>query len=302
MKVSVYKLLLIAPLVITNFCNSPDFIDLGNFELYYALFLIFVLGIPHGAMDHIIFKKEKKEISHLFTLLYWALGIGNAVLWFFFPLEVTLFFIVVSAFHFGEAQFSSNDYLNKKRIFLVCWGMTVITLLLGKNVGQLETYVATYDNPVFYQNILFYLKNNFIFYSFLLFTVLYKLYFLVFQRISLKLFLRESLLFSIVLIFMSFANTLVGITTFFVLIHSMNVLEQEFKYLKAENPSFSILDFIKVIFPFSILSYILVGTFFILSMYGVVEISNAYLILVILSSLTLPHAVVMHIFYNNAKE
>ncbi|MEO1627987.1 MAG: hypothetical protein AAFV25_22750, partial [Bacteroidota bacterium] len=67
----------------------------------------------------------------------------------------------------------------------------------------------------------------------------------------------------------------------------------------AENEKFSLFDFVKVIFPFSLASYLMIGFFFALNIYGVVEISNAYLVIVILSSLTLPHAVVMNIFYQN---
>ncbi|MEM9916896.1 MAG: Brp/Blh family beta-carotene 15,15'-dioxygenase [Bacteroidota bacterium] len=301
MKASIYKLLLLTPLVITSICHNYFLLDVQSFELCYSLLLIFTLGIPHGAMDHIIFKKERKEISHLFTLLYWTLGIGNAVLWFYFPLEVTFFFIVISAFHFGEAQFSSSKILSKRPVFLICWGMAVITLLLSKNVDQLAHYVEYYNNPAFYQNVLYFLENGTVFLVFLTLTIVFKLYFLLSRKIKTDIFLRQSLFFIFLMVFMNFSTTLVGITAFFVFVHSWSVLEQEYDYLKKDNPSFSLFDFVKVIFPFSILSYLMVGLFFALSIFGVVQISNAYLVIVILSSLTLPHAVVMHIFYNNAK-
>ncbi len=273
-----------------------------NFEVAYSLILIFFLGIPHGAMDHIIFKKEKKKYSHLFTAFYWTLGLSNAVLWFYFPLEVTFFFIFLSAFHFGEAQFSNHNYLQHQPVFLVSWGMAIISLLLSKNIEQMEVYIAGNNNPVFYQNILYYLENQQIVLGFLLTTILFKVYFLLRKKITGYFFLREFIFFATIMLFMNFSSIVVGITTFFVFGHSLHVLEQEYSYLKKDNPAFGLIDFIKVVIPFSILSYVMGGLLFALSLFEIIQISQASLILIMLSSLTLPHAVVMHIFYHTNRQ
>ena len=301
MSATLFKLLLLIPLIVTNVCSQLYGFDVMHFEVAYSLILIFLLGIPHGAMDHIIFKKERKQYSHLFTAFYWTLGLRNALLWFFFPLEVTFFFILLSAFHFGEAQFSNHAYLKRQLVFVICWGMAIISLLLSKNIPQLAAYVQSNHNPVFYQQVLLYLENQQIVLGFVAITLLFKVYYWASNKITGYFFLREFLFFSTIMLFMNFSSIVVGITTFFVFGHSLHVLEQEYRYLKKDNPSFGLLDFVKVIFPFSILSYVMGGLLFALSLFEVLNISQASLILIMLSSLTLPHAVVMHIFYRTKR-
>lgn len=301
MKASIYKLLLLAPLIITNICSQLFLVDVGSIELYYSLLLIFFLGIPHGAMDHVIFKKERKKASHLFTALYWTLGMTNAILWFYFPVEITFFFIIISAFHFGQAQFSTNKYLNQKVGFHIFWGMSVITLLLSKNIEQIEAFVTANSSSAFYQVILFYLENKMIFFFFLGLTLFSKMCYLIFNKINFRYFVKELFLFLTITLFMNFSTIIVGITTFFVFVHSLNVLEQEYNYLRGDDKDFSFFKFIKIIFPFSMLSYLMTGLLLLLNIYGIINISTASLLLILLSSVTLPHAVVMNIFYNADK-
>ena len=91
---------------------------------------------------------------------------------------------------------------------------------------------------------------------------------------------------------------IIGFTLYFVALHSIKVMNDEFKFLKDENNNFNIMSFLKLLAPYSILS--IVGTSFllILSYYNYIPYSIPFLAIIIISVITLPHAIVMNIFYN----
>lgn len=86
----------------------------SNLHVYLALILFFGLGIPHGALDLSLGKKLLQpkfgsRWSLVFVLVY-MLCVGFIVVcWVQFPLPSFLFFIALSAFHFG-----CSDRLNRK--------------------------------------------------------------------------------------------------------------------------------------------------------------------------------------------
>lgn len=67
--------------------------------------LIFVLGIPHGALDVIFAKRLYSLVSFgqwtVFCLAYVALAAAVVGLWWLFPAAFLLAFLLVSAFHFS---------------------------------------------------------------------------------------------------------------------------------------------------------------------------------------------------------
>ena len=85
----------------------------SNLQVYMALILFFGLGIPHGALDFSLGKKllQPKFGSRwriVFVLMY-MLCVGFIVAcWVQLPLPSFLFFIAISAFHFGF-----SDRLNR---------------------------------------------------------------------------------------------------------------------------------------------------------------------------------------------
>ena len=79
----------------------------GNpgFEAVVLATLIFVLGIPHGALD-VIFAKRLYRLTSLgrwsvFCLAYVSLAAAVVGFWWVFPATFLILFLVVSAFHFS---------------------------------------------------------------------------------------------------------------------------------------------------------------------------------------------------------
>ncbi len=303
MRFLIYKILLLSPFILAAFCTKLlDIAVIKDIELYYALFLILFLGVPHGAIDHIIFKKESPKKASLFTPIYWTLAILNTIFFFIIPLEITFIFLILSAFHFGQAQFSYDSFLKNKTIFQIFWGLTIISLLLSNNNESVIKYISSFNNSTFYPNLYNSLKNYYLFSGLLFLTITLKTLYLIFKKILFSVYIKELVLLIGMILFIYFSDIIVGFTAFFVFTHSLKVLEQEFYYLKKDYSSFSIVDFIKIIAPYSIMSYFFVGVLFLLSMYAFIKTPLSSLIIIIISSITLPHAVVMNLFYNGNKK
>ena len=92
---------------ILNLFQGFQNIELENQLIYSSLFIL-LIGIPHGAIDHILLFR-KREMSQLtFYSIYLGLIVGFIILWHITPIFSLLFFLLISAFHFGESQFSDE--------------------------------------------------------------------------------------------------------------------------------------------------------------------------------------------------
>ena len=138
--------------------------------------------------------------------------------------------------------------------------------------------------------VLFYLTNSITIVAIVVLTI--------FKKINPERLLSETfLLFLIHLTFYLFPF-IIGFTLYFVALHSLKVMNDEFIFLKKENTQFSILDFLKMLAPYSILSIFFTTILLSLSYLNYIPYSIPFLSIMIISVITLPHAIVMNIFYN----
>jgi len=76
--------------------------------IFFGIFVI-LIGIPHGAVDHLVeekyFQKQKKPFSLFRFLFKYILQIAAyALLWFITPVLSLSLFLLLSAWHFGESD------------------------------------------------------------------------------------------------------------------------------------------------------------------------------------------------------
>jgi Brp/Blh family beta-carotene 15,15'-monooxygenase len=96
---------------------------------------LFFLGIPHGAVDHLL---ESGNIQGLvkpvFVLKY--LGAAGAYLafWIFFPNGALFFFLGYSAWHFGQADMQQWQTRGHRSIKNWAWGVSLLSILLFGHV------------------------------------------------------------------------------------------------------------------------------------------------------------------------
>ena len=268
-------------------------------QLIYASIFILLFGIPHGAIDHILFFKKKSMSQLKFYGLYLGLIFLFVLLWLKFPLVSFSFFLVISAFHFGESQFvdakltvrSLNPFL------FLFWGLALLATLMYYNISELAAITAYFKDTQGFSVV--YNENLFIYFFYITnITTIFLLVFLFIKnQISIKRLSSE--LFLIALIHLTFFlfPFVIGFTLYFVVLHSIRVMNQEYLFFKSEDVSFSLIKFLKLLLPYSLLSIFFTSVLLILSHIGFLGISIPFLSIIIISVITLPHAIVMHIFY-----
>ena len=289
---------IIGVFIILNLFQGFTNISLEN-QLIYSSILILLLGIPHGAIDHVLFFKKRKMSQLKFYSLYLGLSFLFVILWHIFPVTSLILFLLISAFHFGESQFADIFFKKSLRfIFYFFWGLCLLSTLMYYNVNELYEITSYFDDTIILDKIYNKEKIGVFFYITNAVTILSIIALTYFKKINNdRLFSELFLLFLIHATFYLFPF-IIGFTLYFVALHSIKVMNDEFKFLKDEDNSFSIISFFKLLAPYSILS--IVGTSFllILSYYNYIPYSIPFLAIIIISVITLPHAIVMNIFYN----
>jgi lycopene beta-cyclase len=78
-----------------------------DIAVYISYFLLaggfLVLGIPHGALDHLVVRNNNDSLYH-FIIKYLVIVVLYYVAWQFFPLLSLIIFVIYSSFHFGESE------------------------------------------------------------------------------------------------------------------------------------------------------------------------------------------------------
>lgn len=117
--------LLLMALLLLNLENSTIGTLIGNSLLIIGLVTV---GIPHGAVDHLLETKQwDKKTAPAFIIKYLLVGGLFAITWMALPTACLIFFLVYSAWHFGQAD-GENWGMSKLLSFL--WGALVLAFIL----------------------------------------------------------------------------------------------------------------------------------------------------------------------------
>jgi Brp/Blh family beta-carotene 15,15'-monooxygenase len=269
-------------------------------QLGLCLPFIFFLGVPHGAIDNLLFISKKQLSIAQFIGIYLVFIGLNVALWLIFPKLAYLSFLLLSAYHFGQSQFSHylhNEGLVNRILYLV-WGISVLSGMMYFNGEEMQA--ITMSSPEFMRFGGIH-DAHFLKYIFLPSTGL-TLLLLIFLTLNGKLKLETLFmeLFVLASVFICFylMPLLIGFTLYFVILHSLKVLREEFMYLNLGKKRHSIGDFLKLIAPFTLLALFGIAILFGFVQYNIIPFSYGYILLIIISSITLPHAFVMNKFYN----
>ncbi|GAA4395464.1 Brp/Blh family beta-carotene 15,15'-dioxygenase [Nibrella viscosa] len=103
--------------------------------------LLFGSGIPHGALDHLINQETALRSGHRFSLVrflarYLLTMAVYALAWYLFPALSLLLFLVMSAFHFGEADIERVPATPAWTLTRLLAGSWVLAFILLTHVVQ----------------------------------------------------------------------------------------------------------------------------------------------------------------------
>jgi len=130
-------------------------------EWIFAGLMMFSLGIPHGAGDHLIVQKWKETQGLPFSIArfmvsYLGVMFVYAILWYFLPRFAFAMFILISVFHFGDLEEKDNEEdgiisIGRKLSLgtgILGWILYVhereVRIILGDELGDLPNQIPPY--------------------------------------------------------------------------------------------------------------------------------------------------------------
>ena len=139
-----FLLLLIAYALIAPNNYAENQVFLTDFELGLFVCGLFLVGIPHGALDHLaVGIKGKKTISIKFILTYLSIMFGVFLTWYFLPVTWLFLFLAYSAWHFGQTDIE-NWNIKSPTIGFV-WGAFLLAFMLLSHPLELNFVLSILD-------------------------------------------------------------------------------------------------------------------------------------------------------------
>ena len=293
------------------FCNIVSLIVLKfinfNISSLICLFLILIIGVSHGSLDHEKGKKLFKILNikniSFFYLSYVLISILVIFIWIIIPSSSLIIFLAVASYHFGkeDTQFliSENSYFNKLLFFFK--GLLIILAPMFFHFYETISIfkLLLVDNEIFYSTLAF-IEVNKILHLLIILSTLSSIY-LFFNKFEIKKFTIFLDYFSI-LILNYYLDPLVAFTFYFCFLHSIRHSITLINEIDNQNFTNGIKVFTKKALPLTILTAIfcLIGLYLLNNSYDL-NSSILKLIFIGLASLTFPHILLEYFLEKNEK-
>lgn len=258
-------------------------------QLLIAFFMIFSLGIIHGANDLQLIQKKTQKKSKRFFLITLAIYIGVVFvgigLFYLLPTFGLLFFVAFSAFHFGEQHLESKLEIEwsviLKTILYVSYGVALLSVLFSlqwEAVHQVIFLISGQFVSKQTTEILFFIGLG-VFIICSLFS----------PNLRGWLFFELLLLASLGFLF-SRLSLVLGFAAYFVLWHSIPSIQDQLTFLYPKDPKRN-WKYFKSSAPYWLISLLgLAGVYY---FFDIKSVSFLPLFFSFLAAITFPHTVVM---------
>lgn len=302
-------LLLLAVLLSTG--DIPFGWQLGLFVL-----LMVLTGIPHGAVDHVVYQYVKNDDgsdkaghtdkilegskikkAHLgrFFLVYMGIIAAYSVLWLLLPKLCLAIFLLMSFYHFGQSQLYYLE-LSEKNILKVtlylCWGALIIGGIVFFNYeASAEVLAGIVELPALLSRDS--ALNMLILLGVFTFTGLIFAYFR--KSLNANQLLFEIFSLGLLLGLFYLAPLLIAFAIYFGLWHSLKAIQAELRHFGEEQQSLG--WFYRQAWPFSLLSFIGIGILILAAGQLEAYVSPYMLFFIAISVLTMPHMYYMQKLY-----
>ena len=260
-----------------------------------SLAAILFFGVPHGAIDHKIHLKfSKKSNVRKFILIYVSVGLAFLLWWLLMPLKALLFFIILSAYHFGQELIEDIAETPKNSILNLIWGFIVlvspIVLKFNELLPTLNFIGSQPISPIPKDlQIITVLSIHLVGYIYLVY--------LLFKGVIHKVAFVRLILFSIYLLgSYLLLPFIVAFSLYFVLFHSINAMRHQFFWMKDRSIDYTFIIFLKDLSPFTLLTIVgLAGLIYYLNPDDWSVFFTYFFVFI--SLLTLPHAMLFDELY-----
>lgn len=272
-----------------------------NVQIIFFVSLILLTGIPHGALDHLIQEATYKKLNKAynfkkFILKYLLIMTLYALAWFCFSGLSLLFFLVISAWHFGETDLEKtpNNVLIWSFTRLI-YGLYILSFILLTNVNEVEPIIVKMVGD----------KSNFMLYwEFIKLNVKQILYLLGLSFTTIFIVAQSQCLINfdrvrifrlvLILILSGYLPLLPAFALYFGGWHSLCAFDNIHEYLKKDYPMLSFkLIYFKTL-PFTIIAIIFLFAFLWYSNVYYADYDSFPVLFIFISLITLPHLIITH--------
>ncbi len=311
MNIKIKKINLYHSFIFFLFCNIFSLIILKFKDLVISplvcLFLILIIGVSHGSLDHL---KGKKLLSFfkikniiLFYFTYILVALAVIITWILFPSISLIAFLIIASFHFGkeDTQFliNENSYIYQFLFFLK--GTLIILAPMYFHFNETTSIFKSLlvENESFYAALSFIETNKLLQFGIIISTLSSIFLFLInFEIKKLTIFFDY---FSILILNFYF-SPLIAFTMYFCFLHSIRHSITLIFELNENDLKSGLKVFIKKATPLTFLTSIfcIIGIFFLNNNYNL-DNSILKVIFIGLASLTFPHILLEYFLEKNEK-
>ncbi len=242
-----------------------------------------VIGLPHGALDHLIYvnKEKSKNKSGFFSTYLFVIFI-YFILWILFPVFSLIIFLIISAYHFGQVHFIHSRLTKLSPLLFFSLGAFYLSVILWSDFAATTAILAKIIEIEGISRLGIYFISIFFTVSILQILVLNpaRKFYLIMEMLVLG-----SLLYQLPL--------LLSFVLYFGFWHSFPSLEAEYKSLTEGLKNGKISWFIQKILPFSLISIIGISVLLLISINWLSEKENVLLFFIVVSLISAPHIYVM---------
>lgn len=282
-------LLVLQILTLSNTAQTNHLVDL------FAVLMIGVAGIPHGAIDHVINKEIVNQSRVKFYGIYLGLFAFVLLFWFFFSTIAFILFLALSAHHFGDTHYSDAKIGGRFMFSLVknSWGFTVILALFYFSFNRLDfSFIGAPEIDQLLNDIG---ENNLL--GALLVCgglhVVLMIYSWVNMEINGDKFKGELFLFTVIMLLFVILPPLTAFALFFLCIHASESIEMEYFYLLKKGRVKNRRQFALLLVPFTAISLIGIALIYVFTLYSDLHIELFHFSFATIAALTLPHSIIM---------
>jgi len=293
--------------VVNIFCILIFKYSNSNVSTILCLLLILIIGVSHGALDHIkgqrLLELFKLKSIYIFYITYILISGVVIATWMLLPSVTLIIFLIIASYHFGkeDTQFLIN---NRSYFTQMLYFFKGFLIILAPLYFHFQETVAIFkllliDNEMFYLSLNFIETNKVI--QLGIFCSTLSSIFLFLKNFEIKKFIIFLDYFSI-LILNYYLSPLLAFTIYFCFLHSIRHSISLAIELDPNNVANGFGLFVKKALPLTILT----GIFSFIALY---LLSNSYnldsailkVIFIGLASLTFPHILLEYFLEKNEK-
>ncbi len=263
------------------FVANPEFCNKASLILGVAG--LFTVGIPHGALDHLL---ESKQINHKPTFKFISQYLGIAflyfLLWVIAPKLSFCFFLLFSIWHFGSTDVLEWRLVKKKVFKSWFWGTVVFAIILFGHFNETKDILLNMNVDLSAFN------DSLVLYSYVA-SIIAAIAFAILEN-------KRRIYLTVAIILL--ANQLPLLITFgiyFIGQHSLTGWKHLKKGLNANNLSLT-----KKAFPFTFGALLLFAVLFLCIQFNLVNQINDNLLslfFIFIACISFPHVLAMNVFY-----